>query len=179
MSTECFYVTLGLGRNADQNSIKKAYRKLALKYHPDKNPNNKEASAEKFRQIHEAFSVLSDPDKKYFYDRHRPRPPADPSRPPDQSRPRPPADPSRPPDQSRPLRRTGISVCEQNKLLDLVESGRFTYKEIAQMFHIEFRLFRRILADKKRIRAKSFVCRHCLAIMRKREAKERKNVSSK
>lgn len=64
-----YYEVLGISRNADANEIKKAYRKLALKYHPDKNPDDKDAEA-KFKDISEAYAVLSDPDKKEHYDTH-------------------------------------------------------------------------------------------------------------
>ncbi len=64
-----YYTRLGLERNVTQDGIKKAYRKLALKYHPDKNPGNKQAE-EQFKQINEAYSVLSDPDKRAQYDRY-------------------------------------------------------------------------------------------------------------
>jgi len=67
---ECYYVTLGISRDANETQIKKAYRKLALKHHPDKNPDNKEAAAEKFKQISEAFAVLSDQSKREAYDRY-------------------------------------------------------------------------------------------------------------
>lgn len=62
-----YYKKLGVAKNASQNEIKKAYRKLALKYHPDRNKGNKQAE-EKFKQISEAYAVLSDPKKKQQYD---------------------------------------------------------------------------------------------------------------
>ena len=63
-----YYEVLGLKKGASEDEIKKAFRKLAMKYHPDKNPGDKEAE-EKFKEINEAYSVLSDPDKKSKYDR--------------------------------------------------------------------------------------------------------------
>ena len=62
-----FYETLGVAKSASQDEIKKAYRKLAVKYHPDKNQGDKEAE-EKFKEIAQAYEVLSDPDKRQRYD---------------------------------------------------------------------------------------------------------------
>ena len=62
-----YYEVLGVDRSASADDIKKAYRKLAIKYHPDKNPGNKEAE-EKFKEAAEAYSVLSDAEKKARYD---------------------------------------------------------------------------------------------------------------
>ncbi|HET6459873.1 MAG TPA: DnaJ C-terminal domain-containing protein [Syntrophales bacterium] len=64
---EDYYNMLGLDKKATTEDIKKAYRKLAMKWHPDKNPNNK-AAEEKFKKISEAYAVLSDPKKKEEYD---------------------------------------------------------------------------------------------------------------
>ena len=63
-----YYEVLGLQKGASEDEIKKAFRKMAMKYHPDRNPGDKEAE-EKFKEINEAYSVLSDPDKKNKYDR--------------------------------------------------------------------------------------------------------------
>ena len=62
-----YYDILGVGKSADATEIKKAYRKLAMKYHPDKNPGDKEAE-EKFKEINEAYEVLSDETKRKNYD---------------------------------------------------------------------------------------------------------------
>ncbi len=62
-----YYKTLGVEKGADPEAIKKAYRKLALKYHPDRNPGNREAE-EKFKKISEAYAVLSDNEKRKQYD---------------------------------------------------------------------------------------------------------------
>ncbi len=62
------YEVLGVSRDASQSDIKKAYRKLAKKYHPDTNAGNEEA-AEKFKELSEAYSILNDPEKKKLYDR--------------------------------------------------------------------------------------------------------------
>jgi DnaJ family protein B protein 4 len=63
-----FYEILGVSRNADDAAIKKAYRKLALKYHPDKAQGDKDEASKKFQDISEAFDVLSDPEKRKLYD---------------------------------------------------------------------------------------------------------------
>ena len=64
-----FYATIGVARDASPDDIKKAYRKLAVQFHPDKNPGNKDAE-EKFKEITEAYEVLSDPDKRQRYDQY-------------------------------------------------------------------------------------------------------------
>ncbi|MEO9534336.1 MAG: molecular chaperone DnaJ [Crocinitomicaceae bacterium] len=69
MSKRDFYDILGVEKSADEKTIKKAYRKIALKYHPDRNPDDKEAE-EKFKEAAEAYEILSDPDKKARYDRY-------------------------------------------------------------------------------------------------------------
>ena len=62
-----YYEVLGVEKNADDSAIKKAYRQLAKKYHPDANPGD-ETAATKFREASEAYAVLSDPDKRKAYD---------------------------------------------------------------------------------------------------------------
>jgi len=67
MASTDYYKALGVDKNASPEEIKKAFRKLAVKYHPDRNPNNK-AAEDKFKDINEAYAVLSDPKKKEEYD---------------------------------------------------------------------------------------------------------------
>ena len=67
MAKRDYYEVLGVDKNASPDELKKAYRKLALKYHPDRNPGDKEAE-EKFKEAAEAYDVLSNPDKKARYD---------------------------------------------------------------------------------------------------------------
>src|SRR6201993_1878967 len=69
MSTKrCYYETLEVDRNADDNKLKAAFRKLAMKWHPDRNPGDK-ASEVRFKEINEAYEVLKDGDKRAAYDR--------------------------------------------------------------------------------------------------------------
>ncbi|XP_077212460.1 uncharacterized protein LOC143847497 [Tasmannia lanceolata] len=65
-----YYKILQVDKNAKDDDLKKAYRKLAMKWHPDKNPNNKNEAEAKFKQISEAYEVLSDPQKRAIYDQY-------------------------------------------------------------------------------------------------------------
>src|SRR6516225_4525932 len=67
MSKRDYYDVLGVNRDASDDDIKKAYRKLAMKYHPDRNPDSKEAE-DKFKEVKEAYEMLSESDKRAAYD---------------------------------------------------------------------------------------------------------------
>ena len=67
MAKRDYYEVLGVSKDASEDEIKKAYRKIAIKYHPDRNPGNKEAE-EKFKEAAEAYDVLHDPQKRQQYD---------------------------------------------------------------------------------------------------------------
>ena len=68
--SEDYYEVLGVSKTADDNEIKKAYRKLAVKWHPDKNPDSQKEAEEAFKKIGEAYSVLSDKEKRAIFDRY-------------------------------------------------------------------------------------------------------------
>src|SRR5580698_331488 len=69
MAKRDYYEVLGVDRTADNEEIKKSYRKLALKFHPDRNPNDK-AAEEKFKELGEAYEALSDPQSRAAYDQY-------------------------------------------------------------------------------------------------------------
>ena len=64
-----YYATLEVPRNASATDIKKAYKKMALKWHPDKNPNSQDEATRRFKEISEAYEVLSDEEKRNIYDK--------------------------------------------------------------------------------------------------------------
>src|ERR687889_318228 len=68
MAKRDYYEVLGVGREATEEDLKKAYRRLAMKYHPDRNPGDKEAEA-RFKEVNEAYDVLKDGEKRAAYDR--------------------------------------------------------------------------------------------------------------
>ena len=72
MSKRDYYEVLGVPKDAGDAEIKKAFKKLALKYHPDRNPDNPKAAEEKFKEINEAYSVLSNKQKRAQYDQFGP-----------------------------------------------------------------------------------------------------------
>jgi len=63
-----YYQILGVPRNSTNDEIKKAYRKLAMQYHPDRNPGKEEWANDKFKEINEAYAILGDPEKRSQYD---------------------------------------------------------------------------------------------------------------
>ena len=67
MAKRDYYEVLGVSRDADEKEIKRAYRKLAMKYHPDRNPDDKDAE-KKFKELSHAYEILSDADKRSTYD---------------------------------------------------------------------------------------------------------------
>ena len=69
MAKQDYYATLGVAREAGAEDLKKAYRKLAMQHHPDRNPGNKQAEA-KFKEVSEAYDILKDDQKRAAYDRY-------------------------------------------------------------------------------------------------------------
>ena len=73
-ATESFYKVLNISESATPDEIKKSYRQLSMKWHPDKNPDNQEEAKAKFQKINEAYETLSDPEKKQMYDMQKNNP---------------------------------------------------------------------------------------------------------
>ncbi|KKF93902.1 hypothetical protein CFO_g3747 [Ceratocystis platani] len=71
LTKTCYYELIGVEQTATDDEIKKAYRRQALKHHPDKNPDNIEAATERFAEIQAAYEILSDPQERSWYDSHR------------------------------------------------------------------------------------------------------------
>ena len=71
MPTRCHYEVLGVERSASDDELKKAYRKLALKWHPDKNAHQADHATEMFKEIQNSYATLCDPDERSWYDAHR------------------------------------------------------------------------------------------------------------
>ncbi|GAB7204499.1 hypothetical protein OS21_09880 [Dickeya oryzae] len=69
MAKQDYYEILGVAKGADERDIKKAYKRLAMKYHPDRNPGDKEAEA-KFKEVKEAYEILTDAQKRAAYDQY-------------------------------------------------------------------------------------------------------------
>lgn len=70
MAKRDYYEVLGVSKSADEKEIKKAYKRMAMKYHPDKNQDNKQEAEEKFKELKEAYEILTDPQKKAAYDQY-------------------------------------------------------------------------------------------------------------
>src|SRR2546426_9553300 len=68
MAKRCYYDVLGVERSADEGELKSAFRKLAMKWHPDRNPSDKNSET-RFKEINEAYEILKDPDMRSAYDR--------------------------------------------------------------------------------------------------------------
>src|SRR5512144_3432712 len=69
MTKRDYYEVLGVSRTCDDDELKRAYRRLALKYHPDKNPDTRSEAEERFKEVNQAYQILSDPQRRAQYDR--------------------------------------------------------------------------------------------------------------